>query len=145
MVVNLLAINKYDDPNCLVNCPNSNMKTVNYVMFFMGVCCIILLLIYLILMPFYIIDYPNLRKKYKMQKEFKSHYPNEILKHSTLYAQNNLQDWNIKSNRSNSFDFIHLLKYCYCFFKDFYFLNPVFNLMVWIYTSFIKKNVTWGD
>ena len=83
LVVNLLAIAEYSD-KCIdyPNCYNPNMKTVNYLMFFLGVICIILLLLYIVLMPFYIIDYPNIRKRYRLEKEQKSHHPNDILKHS---------------------------------------------------------------
>lgn len=104
LVVNVIAIAEYREfcsyyPKCF----NSDVKALNYIMFFMGVVCIILELVYCILMPFYIMDVFNQRKKYKEQaKDFRVSeaqvYDSKTLKHSVLYSQNNLNQKNAGTN-----------------------------------------------
>jgi hypothetical protein len=62
-------------------------------MFWLGVVCIIMLLIYLVLMPCYIMDMCTQRSKYKEQKNKEltnQSIIDDILQHSSLYAQNDL-------------------------------------------------------
>ena len=93
LVVNILAIAEYT-PRCSYypNCFNANVKVLNYIMFFLGVVCLIMLLLFAVLLPFWIIDYPNLRRNFdKEKKEITEREENgSRLKHSLAYIQNNL-------------------------------------------------------
>jgi hypothetical protein len=56
LIVNILGIAEYV-PHCTYypNCFNVDVKVISYIMFFMGVVCLIMLLVFVILMPCWII------------------------------------------------------------------------------------------
>lgn len=88
LVVNIIAIAEYVEfcsyyPRCF----NSDVKPLNYIAFFLGVLCIIMLLIYLIVMPCYIMNLYSQLWKYRQKKEERYTKPNDILKHGVLYDQ----------------------------------------------------------
>jgi uncharacterized membrane protein len=93
LVVNILAIAEYTDQcSYYPNCFNGSVKPLNYIMFFLGVICLIMLLVYLVLLPCYIMDYIHLRKKYRQEKQQDIEHKNDELKHSSLYIQNDLDE-----------------------------------------------------
>ena len=88
LVVNIIAIAEYVEfcsyyPRCF----NSDVKPLNYIAFFLGVICIIMLLVYLIVMPCYIMNLYSQLWKYRQKKEERYTKPNDILKHGVLYEQ----------------------------------------------------------
>lgn len=101
MVVNIIGIGLYRE-NCTIEpslpCPNVDVKAISYIMFWMGVVMVIMVLIYLIFMPIYIMDVCNQRRKYKEEKKKATvNQHDDFLNHSYLYAQNNLnKDGTIK-------------------------------------------------
>lgn len=72
------------------NCFNNDVKAISYIMFFIGVFCIIQLLLYIVLMPCCILDVINQRSKYKEQLKEKAIIEKETssLNHSIMYSQN---------------------------------------------------------
>lgn len=99
LVVNALAISYYD-PDCTNNCYNVNMKPIDYVMFFLGVLLLIMIIIFLIIMPCFIL---NIFADYRKFKQFRYSFrpsnvatidenlmPPDHLKHAYLYQQNSL-------------------------------------------------------
>ena len=85
LIVNLIAISEYVEPcSYYPKCFNPAVKVLNYISFFLGVICIMMMLFYLIFMPCYILDVYHGYRKQKKQKLTK---PNEILKHSIVYSQ----------------------------------------------------------
>ena len=106
---NIIAISLYQ-ADCDQNCLNSSIAPVNYVCFFLGVICIIMLLIFLILMPCYIMDSYNRNFEYHQEiikeKETKTDFkPDDILMHSSLYSQNSINE-NTGSLKSNIIDYV---------------------------------------
>lgn len=104
LIVNIIAISLYSS-DCEVNCFNHSVKTINYVCFFLGVVCIIMLLVYLILMPCYIMDSYNRRERYEHEQQIQTEYDKisikeDVLMHSSLYAQNNLETFSNNKNVS---------------------------------------------
>ena len=105
LIVNIIAISEYG-PNCSYapSCFNSNVKPINYVMFWFGVLLLIMLIIFLIIMPCSILNlcYDSKQKSrkesqyvyensYQTSSSKENDYINEnTLKHSSLYSQNNL-------------------------------------------------------
>lgn len=106
LIVNIIAISLYSS-DCEIDCFNHSVKPINYVCFFLGVICIIMLLVYLVLMPCYIMDSYNQHLIYQetqIEDETSKNIKDDILTHSSLYKQNNLDEKG--TIRSNEITFI---------------------------------------
>ncbi|CAF0782334.1 unnamed protein product [Brachionus calyciflorus] len=115
LVVNIIAISEYTVLcSYFPNCFNGQVKSLNYIMFFLGVICLIIILLYCIFMPFYILDVFNQCKEFKKESNKKpkkyfaknenyTEFENGTtgqLKHSVMYAQNNLEFYEDSQNQS---------------------------------------------
>ena len=101
LVVNIIGISEYTDRcSYYPNCFNQNVKPISYILFWLGVICIIMLLLYLVLMPCCIMDTLNQRKKYAEEKANASVIRQNSsitagpLMHSSLYVQADMSDIN---------------------------------------------------
>lgn len=114
LIVNIIGIGLYTD-DCTIEpeltCYNNDIKAISYIMFWMGVIIILMIIVYLILMPIYIMDVWNQRNKYKESREKTVQHEDDFLQHSSLYAQNNLNNdgtikvQNILSVKTNMYDY----------------------------------------
>jgi predicted membrane protein len=103
LVVNIIAISEYTEfcsyyPNCF----NADVKVLNYIMFWLGVVCIMMLLFYIVFLPCYVMDVVNQYKQYRQRKkqprqqqqqqQQHSQPPqlNDPVSHGILYGQNEL-------------------------------------------------------
>ena len=104
LVVNIIGISEYTTQcSYYPNCFNINVKPISYIMFFMGVICIIMLLIYLVLMPCYIMDCCNRNNRYKQKVPEPVVFTDNVLMHSSLVAQHDLSpDGTVKLKKMNS-------------------------------------------
>jgi hypothetical protein len=113
LVVNIIGIGLYTD-DCSTQpdlvCYNIYMKVISYIMFWLGVIMVIMVLVYLIFMPIYIMDICHQPAKYKEHKA-QVDKQDDFLQHSSLYAQNNLNAdgtvkvQNILSAKSNMYQY----------------------------------------
>lgn len=105
MVVNIIGISEYINPcSYYPNCFNADVKPISYIMFWLGVICLIMILLFIVLMPCWIMDCCNQWNKYRQdtKKQNESQSIEQIkqkiqekkgpLTHSSLYVQNELMN-----------------------------------------------------
>lgn len=98
LIVNIIGIDEYRVfctyyPNCF----NSSVKVLSYLLFWFGVVLIVFLLVYIVLMPFWILDILNDYKRYRRERaggqltqQTVAQTRPELAKHGLLYVQTDL-------------------------------------------------------
>ena len=117
LIVNIIGIAEYNNPcSYYPNCFNETVKPISYIMFWLGVICLIMLLLFIVLMPCWIMDCYNQRRKYMEEKDSSQSSQHQInqtgiagpLTHSSLYVHNELREFTenlSKNNQKRNFKF----------------------------------------
>jgi len=108
LIVNIIGISEYINPcSYYPNCFNESAKPISYILFWLGVICLIMLLLFIVLMPCWIMDVYNQRKKYAEEKAdskqtvIRQNTISGPLTHSSLYVQNELSEFNNHDQKRN--------------------------------------------